>query len=91
MTSVTLATSSGSVENLNVSAFHGFTPYFFHTPATVEWSTPSLGARSREDQCVTPRLFGGGVSVAAMIFASSIIFGRPGRCSSTNPSIPRSA
>ena len=26
MTSVTLATSSGSVENLNVSAFHGFTP-----------------------------------------------------------------
>jgi hypothetical protein len=33
---VTLATSSGSVENLNVSAFHGFTPYFFQAAATVE-------------------------------------------------------
>jgi hypothetical protein len=30
ITSVTLATSSGSVENLNVSAFHGRTPYSFH-------------------------------------------------------------
>jgi hypothetical protein len=35
--SLTLASSSGSVENLNVSAFHGFTPYRFQTAATVTW------------------------------------------------------
>ena len=45
--SVTLASSSGSVENLNVSAFHGFTPYSVHTAATVAWSIPRRGASSR--------------------------------------------
>ena len=54
-----------------MSAFHGFTPYSFHTAATVAWSIPSRGASSRDDQCVTPRLFGGGVNVAAMIAARS--------------------
>src|SRR5215217_5569114 len=76
--SVTLASSSGSVENLNVSAFHGFTPYSVHTAATVAWSIPRRGASSRDDQCVTPRLFGGGVNVAAMTAARSTDRGRPG-------------
>src|SRR4051794_41793868 len=65
--STTLATSSGSVENLNVSAFQGLTPYSFHTAATVAWSTPTRGASSRGDQCVTPSAFGGGVNGAATI------------------------
>jgi hypothetical protein len=39
MMSVTLAT--GSVENLNVSAFHGLTSYSLHAWATVEWSIPT--------------------------------------------------
>jgi hypothetical protein len=30
----TLPSNSGSVENLNVSAFHGFTPYRFHAAAS---------------------------------------------------------
>src|SRR5690348_16760566 len=90
-TSVTFATSSGSAENLNVSSFHGFTPYFFQIPATVVWSIPSRGASSRDDQWVTPRPAGGGVNVAEMTFASSTVFGRPGRFSSLNPAIPRSA
>ena len=64
-------------ENLNVSAFHGRTPYSFHTAATVAWSTPSRGASSRDDQCVTPRLAGGGSKVAARIAT------RPGRNSPT--------
>jgi hypothetical protein len=45
-----LASSSGSVENLNVSAFQGLTPYYHHTAATAAWSTPSRGATSRDDQ-----------------------------------------
>ena len=73
ITSVTFATSSGSVENLKVSAFHGFTPYVFQMPATVEWSTPSRGASSRDDQCVTPRLLGGGVNVAARLSKRTLV------------------
>jgi hypothetical protein len=38
--SVPLASSSGSVENLNVAAFHGFTPYRFEAAATVTWLLP---------------------------------------------------
>ena len=57
--SVTFATSSGSVENLNVSAFHGFTPY--SSKSRRPWSGhPQPGASSRDDQCVTPSLLGGG-------------------------------
>jgi hypothetical protein len=67
MTSVTLASSSGSVENLKVSAFHGFTPYRFQASAMVTWLVPSRLASSRDDQCVTPRLAGGGLNVSATI------------------------
>jgi hypothetical protein len=56
MASATLASSSGSVENLKVSAFHGFTPYRFQAAATVTWLVPSRSASSRDDQCVTPGL-----------------------------------
>ena len=86
--SVTFASSSGSVENLNVSAFHGLTPYSFHTAATVAWSTPSRGPSSRDDQWVTPRLCGGGVSVAAITAARSTRRGRPGGLSPTSPASP---
>lgn len=48
--SVTLASSSGSVENLNVSAFHGRIPYFFQALVTVDLCTPRRGASSRLDQ-----------------------------------------
>src|SRR4051794_41959712 len=89
--STTLATSSGSVENLNVSAFQGLTPYSFHTAATVAWSTPSRGASSRDDQCVTPRPFGGGVSVAATIAARSTWRGRPRPRRPAPPAPPASA
>lgn len=83
--SVTSATSSGSVENVNVSAFHGRTPYSLQTAATVAWSAPSRGASRRLDQCVTPRLAGGGSNVAARIAARSTYRGRPGRGRSANP------
>ena len=89
--STTLASSSGSVENLKVSAFHGLTPYSFHTAATVAWSIPSRGASSRDDQCVTPRLLGGGVNVAEMIAARSTDRGRPGGRCPTNPPTPDAA
>ena len=39
MMSVSLATSSGSVENLNVSARHGLTPNERHAFNTVAWSS----------------------------------------------------
>jgi hypothetical protein len=45
-----LATSSGSVENLNVWAFHGCTPYRFQAAATVTWLVFSRRASSRDDQ-----------------------------------------
>src|SRR5215212_709045 len=89
--STTFASSSGSVENLNVSPFHGLTPYSFHTSATVAWSTPNRGPSSRDDQWVTPRLFGGGVRVAAITAARSTRRGRPGGLSATRPAIPCSA
>ena len=89
--STTLASSSGSVENLNVSAFHGLTPYSFQIAATVEWSIPSRSASSRLDQCVTPRLFGGGVKVAVMILARSTLRGRPGGRTPSRPASPCSA
>ena len=54
-TSRTLASSSGSVENLNVSVRHGRISCSAHTRATVLWLIPSWSANSREDQWVTPR------------------------------------
>ena len=66
-TSVTLATSCGSVENLNVSARHGCTPYSRHAVATVAFPIRRCRPNSRLDQCVTPYFFGGGRSVADTI------------------------
>jgi hypothetical protein len=79
-TSRTLASSCGSVENLKVSSRHGLRSYSAHTRATVLWLTPSWSASSRDDQCVTPRCSGGGVSVAARISArrsARTVWGRP--------------
>jgi hypothetical protein len=91
MMSVTLASSSGSVENLKVSAFHGFTPYRFHAAATVTWLVPSRSASSRDDQCVTPKPAGGGRNVSVTIRRGSIDRFRPDRCSSASPASPCSA
>ena len=85
---MTLATSSGSVENLNVSHRQGATPYSRHARATVASPIPSCAASSRLDQCVIPSFFGGALSVAAMIRQWPIVRGRPGRASSDNPPIP---
>ncbi len=90
-TSRTLASSSGSVENLKVSRRHGLTPYLRQARATVASPIPKWLPSSRDDQWVTPSLAGGGSRVAAMIAASSIVFGRPGRCSSSRPAIPWAA
>jgi hypothetical protein len=54
MMSVTFATDSGSVENLNVSVRHGVTPNDRHAFNTVAWSSFSRLASSRDDQWVTP-------------------------------------
>jgi len=87
-TSMTLASNSGSVENLNVSSFHGLTPYSRHVRATVEKSIRKCLASNRADQCVTPSFFGGGFKVAVMIFARLISRGRPDRSRSSNPASP---
>jgi len=88
---VTLPTSSGSVENLNVSAFHGLTPKSFHAWAIVTWLTFNRAASSRLDQCVTPRLFGGGVNVAVITAERSTLRGRPGGRTPSRPARPCSA
>lgn len=90
-TSVTFATSSGSVENVSVSDFHGCTPYSRHARATVAFPIVTCVASSREDQCVTPYFFGGAANVAATISARSRRFGRPERGASASPSSPASA
>ena len=66
------------MENLNVSAFQGLTPYSFQIPATVECSIPNRSASSRDDQCVTPSFDGGGVKVAVITLDLSTLRGRPG-------------
>jgi hypothetical protein len=87
-TSVTLATSSGSVENLNVSERHGWMPNSRHARVTVASPSLSLRASNRLDQWVTPRDFGGGLSVADTIAAGSTVRGRPDRGASASPPIP---
>ena len=77
-TSMTLATSSGSVENLNDLARHGCTPYSRQPWRLRGSEIPRWRASSRDDQCVTPYFFGGGVNVAAITFARSIVAGPPG-------------
>jgi hypothetical protein len=49
---------------------------------------PKCRPNSRLDQCVTASVAGGGSNVAAMIAASSMVFGRPGRGSSSSPASP---
>jgi hypothetical protein len=86
--SVTFATSSGSVENLNVSDRHGCTPTSRQAFATVLLLVPRWAASNRDDQWVIPNFFGGGFRVTEMIFDRSTSRGRPDRGSSINPSIP---
>ncbi len=87
-TSMTFTSSSGPVENLKVSSFHGLNPYSRQVRATVEKSIRRCRASSLADQCVTPSFFGGGFNVAVMIFARSISRGRPDRSRSSSPSRP---
>src|SRR3954447_2858354 len=49
---------------------------------------PKWRPSSREDQCVTANTAGGASSVAAMIWESSMRFGRPQRGRSLSPSKP---
>lgn len=78
--SVTFPTSSGSVENLNDSAFHGFTPYERHARWITDGLTLSRSLSNRLDQYVTPSCFGGGFNVSATIARWSKIPGpRKGR------------
>ena len=62
--------------------------YLRQARATVASPMPRCLPSSREDQCVTPSLAGGGSSVVAMIAASSTVVGRPDRSSSANPAKP---
>ena len=87
-TSRILASSSGSVENLNVSLFQGLRPQRRQIRATVAKLTPRWSASKRDDQCVTPSLAGGGSNVAAMIVCSSCTTGRPDHGRSSNAAKP---
>ena len=64
---MTLAINSGSVENLKVSVRQGWIPYSRHALATAAKLILRCLARSRELQCVTANLAGGGTSVADTI------------------------
>ena len=86
--SVTLATSSGSVENRNDSAHQGWIPASRQIAATVASAIFRCRPSSLVVQCVTPYLFGGGFSVAAMTLARSTSRGRPERGPSTSPARP---
>ena len=78
-TSRILASSSGSVLNLNVSTFHGCRPHRRQIRATVAKLIPTCSPINRADQCVTPKLAGGGTKVAATTAVWSWIAGRPDR------------
>jgi hypothetical protein len=86
-----LASSSGSVENLNVCDRHGCSPHFFHVVDTVKSLTPRCFASSRDDQCVTPSRSGGGSNVASTIRIGSIDSGRPDFARSSKPATPSAA
>ena len=85
---VTLATSSGSVQNLNISTRHGATPTSRQAFATVELAVFRCVASSRDDQGVTPYFFGGGSNVVAMILPRSTTRGRPDLGLSSRPARP---
>src|SRR6476620_10236548 len=87
-TARTLASSSGSVENLNVSIRQGCRFQSRQIRATVAKPTPSSPANSRLDQCVTPSRCGGGVNVATTTCASSTRRGRPDRGRSSSAALP---
>jgi hypothetical protein len=87
-TSRTFASSSGSVENLNVATRQGCRSQSRHTFATVAKLIPSSLANSRLDQCVTPNLAGGLLSVATTTSLCDTTRGRPGRSRSTNAATP---
>ncbi len=91
ITSRTLASSSGSVENLNVSTRQGCRFHLRQIRATVANPMPSSPANSRLDQCVTPSRSGGGFSVAVTTSASSTRRGRPDRLRSSSAASPPSA
>ena len=91
MTSRTLASSCGSVENLKLSVRHGCSPHSRHTSATLTLEMPSSAASSRDDQCVTPSRFGGGSSVASTMATSSVVRGLPGLGRSSSPPVPSAA
>ena len=90
-TSRTLASSSGSVENLNVSAFHGCSPHRRQILPIQTCEIPSSAPSSRDDQCVTPSRSGGASSVASTTATSSITGGRPALGMSCSPAIPSAA
>jgi hypothetical protein len=87
-TSRTFASSSGSVENLNVSRRQGCSFHSRQIRATDANEMPRCLASRRADQCVTPRDSGGAVNVATTTSASSITEGRPERSRSPNASTP---
>lgn len=87
-TSVSLASSCGSVENLKSSRRQGCSPHLCQTSMMLAVETPSSAASSRDDQWVTPSRFGGGSSVVTTIFTSSTVLGRPDRGRSSSALIP---
>ena len=88
-TSVTLASSSGSVENLNVSAFHGRIPVLLPGLGDRGLGTPPGGQPAADSTSESPPdASGEGLGVAVMIAASSTTFDQPGRGMSTSPSRP---
>ena len=90
-TSRTLASNSGSVENLNVSTRHGCRPHLFQILPTHTCEIPSSAPNSREDQCVTPSRSGGDSSVADTTATSSTTRRRPGFGRSCRPPMPSAA
>jgi hypothetical protein len=90
-TSLTLASSCGSVENLNVSVRQGCRPHLRQILLTQTWEIPSWSAISRLDQWVTPSRGGGGSNVASTTSISSTCAGRPGFGRSSSPPRPSAA
>src|SRR4051812_24019275 len=90
-TSRILASSRGSVENLNVSTRCGWMSHLRQILATVENEVPKGLASSRDDQCVTPSPAGGLPpfdNVATTTSISSTSAGRPDPFWSPKPAMP---
>src|SRR5450756_1674460 len=84
-TSMTLASSCGSVENRKPPVRHGWIPCSRQIRATVALPIFNLPPSALDDQCVRPLDFDGGVSVAATTLAESTRRGRPLRAASRSP------